>query len=233
MATATASVAAPAAASPPFIPPLLALPNELLTAVLLHTDIPDLLALSRTCRRLRDVALDTHLHRVRLLIQTPPRLAVFVARRPAESDLRARHILPAMRGLSPRFHAAAATLRLALTKNALARKLAVRPRLDELIQRGVYPVTDARVSPVLALRCKELERAKVRNTLERELSMAWQRFRVGLGSGGYQRCDVKTLVRRFTYRKHEVARRDVAPTRAKVHRLRLFFERLSRSSVIA
>lgn len=124
----------------------------------------------------------------------------------------------------------------------------MRPNLDELIQRGVYPATDARVSPVLAQRCKNLEREKVKNMLEQQLKgRVWIRFRnillkTNLANKETQQ-SVRDLVARFTPRKRDAdglssklhsdpTRKwnDVeTPTRAKVYRLRMFFERLSRS----
>jgi hypothetical protein len=230
----------------PPIQTLLSLPDELFIPILIHLDIPDLLAVSRTNRRLRRLALDTQLHHLRLNVYIPLRLITYLSLRPTEHDLLTRHILRSPLRLAHRFHAAANGLRLAFAQNSLRRKLALRPQLNELIQRGVYPATDARVSPVLAMRCKALEREKVRNLLEQELKdRIWERIRGVMGRREKDMQEsVRVLVRRYSQRRRDdniganifdKHRREVreAPTRAKVYRLRLFFERISRSQQIS
>ncbi|KAK9322420.1 hypothetical protein V1517DRAFT_260435 [Lipomyces orientalis] len=225
---------------------LLSLPDELFIPILIHLDIPDLLAVSRTSRRLRRLALDTQLHHLRLYVYIPSRLVAYLSLRPTEQDLLSQHILKSPLRLAHRFHAAANGLRLAFARNSLRRKLELRPQLNDLIQRGVYPATDARVSPVLAMRCKALEREKIRNLLEQELKgRIWDRIRNAMGLREKDKQEsVRVLVSRYSQRRREDSsagsafekhRRDVreAPTRAKVYRLRLFFERISRSQKVS
>ncbi|KAK9369714.1 hypothetical protein V1509DRAFT_618891 [Lipomyces kononenkoae] len=225
---------------------LLSLPDELFIPILIHLDIPDLLAVSRTNRRLRRLALDTQLHHFRINVYIPSMLITYLSLRPTEQDLLTRHILLSPLRLSHRFHAAANGAGLAFARNALRRKLARRPQLTELIQRGVYPATDARVSPVLAMRCKALEREKVRNLLEQELKdRIWERIRrvMMVRREKDKQESVRVLVTRYSRRRDETVggsmfekhRREVreAPTRAKVHRLRSFFERISRNQRVS
>ncbi|KAK9240199.1 hypothetical protein V1525DRAFT_247963 [Lipomyces kononenkoae] len=224
---------------------LLSLPDELFIPILIHLDIPDLLAVSRTNRRLRRLALDTQLHHIRLNVYIPSMLITYLSLRPTEQELLTRHILWSPLRFSHRFHAAANGMRLAFARNSLRRKLALRPQLTELIQRGVYPATDARVSPVLALRCKALEKEKVRNLLEQELKgRIWERIRsVMVRRETDKQESVRVLVTRYSLRRDdnvggsmfEKHRREVrdAPTRAKVHRLRCFFERISRNQMVS
>ncbi|KAK7207359.1 hypothetical protein BZA70DRAFT_264738 [Myxozyma melibiosi] len=233
---------------------LLGLPDELLTSILLLMDIPDLLALSRTCWRLRKAAQDAHLHHLRIWVCLPPLLRCHFIVRPTETDLLARHILLSPLRMAHRVHVAASSLRMSLARNSLRRKLELRPSLNELIRRGVYPATDARVSPVLAQRCKNLEREKIKNMLERELKgRVWTKITTALKST--MRKDdsqesVRVLVARYTKKKLEAnvsarslqsnrsgifrERREIdAPARAKVHRLRMYFERLSKSQMFS
>ncbi|KAK9469730.1 hypothetical protein V1512DRAFT_256900 [Lipomyces arxii] len=214
---------------------LSALPDEVILTILTHCDIPDLLALSRTCDALRRLALDSTFHRLRMFTQIPVQLSQYLLIRPSETELLARHILRSPSRLGARYHAIASTLRLAFARNSLGRKLACRPNVDELIARGIYPPTDARVSPVIAMRCKALERENVRNKLEMELkTRVWDRITATVKTA----CDdkqqsVRVLVARFTSLRdcgNDCRIRDT-PTRAKVYRMRMLFERMTRSAV--
>ncbi|KAK9459588.1 uncharacterized protein V1516DRAFT_628152 [Lipomyces oligophaga] len=206
------------------------LPNEVIQEMLLHLDIPDLLAVSRTCHRLRDLARDIDLHK-QLRARRPSILASLLSfPRPTEHDLLSRNILLFPIRLAHRFHRAAASLRLALVRSSLRRGLARRPELSELIKRGVYPATDARVSSVLAGRCHDLERASSKSSIS---SMFKRRCRRATCSIAMQDStpSVSTLVARFSnIQQHERPTRQArdAPSRAKVYRLRMFFERLTR-----
>ncbi|KAK9457367.1 hypothetical protein V1511DRAFT_493409 [Dipodascopsis uninucleata] len=268
---------------------LMSLPDELFSFIILNLDFPDILSVAQTTRRLRRLALDHYVRRSLFWVKFPSFLGSRIVNRPSEAELLSRSILRSPTRLSQRFHAAASNLRISFTKNALSRKLARRPELGDLIQRGVYPVIDARVNPAIAQRCKILEREKVRNSLERELSHgAWASMMHNLRARerhSDEQESVHVLIRRFT-RKRESAeeinsncvccrnrslisnnsvragdanqisrssscsissrsaserlqmlrfglkkkKQQEDPTRAKVYRLRMFFERISRQS---
>ncbi|KAK9476579.1 hypothetical protein V1514DRAFT_344550 [Lipomyces japonicus] len=216
--------------APTRLPGLLSLPDELFEPIFMHLDIPDLLALSRTTQRLRRLSLDSHIQKLRLKYFAGKLVSHLLAR-PTEKDLLARHILRSPLSLSHRFHAVATNLHMAFAQNSLQRKLSIRPQLNDLIQKGVYPATDARVSPVLAMRCKSLERNKLRDVLESQLrTRVWERIKKsGRSIEKGRQESVNVLVDRIQHRKDvtNISCRSMdTPPRAKVYRLRMYFERV-------
>jgi hypothetical protein len=110
------------------------LPHELLLQILQYLDLPDLVAISRTCRALRPLPLDPLLHRRRLHVSSAV-LEHFLPLRPSLSSLRppSREIY-----LTPTLFTRKKILR-NLIGIKLARRLRQRPSVRELVGRGVLP----------------------------------------------------------------------------------------------
>ncbi|KAF2718016.1 hypothetical protein K431DRAFT_143135 [Polychaeton citri CBS 116435] len=110
------------------------LPDELLLHVLFFLDVPELLALSRTCRRLRALTLDPLLHRSRRR-HSQWQVQHLYPRRPAISTLQP----PTASIYLTRTHVAARRLHWSLVCIRLNRNLARRPKLSTLISTNIVP----------------------------------------------------------------------------------------------
>ncbi|KAL2264547.1 hypothetical protein VTJ83DRAFT_7057 [Remersonia thermophila] len=182
-------------------PGFLDLPNEVLFQILSHLEVCDLLAISRTSRRLRALSLTPYLHRTRLrrtrrLLQ--PMLAS--PARPTIADLIRRSILLTNTEFKSR------RLAHSLASIRLSRRLAARPTPEALVERCVLPAEclpwcqgkkggAGSVAPSLVARKRAIERERIKDGLSRWLGSVWksevvrreENVRIGLERAGVGR----------------------------------------------
>lgn len=191
------------------------LPNEVLLYILGFLEVCDLLATSRTSRQLRTLSLAPILHALRLRRTRailPPLL--YSPSRPSLADLIARHIFLT--------HTTVVSRKLArsLVAIRLARRLAVRPSPEVLVERCVLPPEcipgqdgPGKVAPAIVAKKRAVERERVKDGLRRWVGAVWER-RVKEKAEGIKRWEERVGVGR-------------------VWRLRRFWERVGRGEIQA
>ncbi|KAI9800955.1 MAG: hypothetical protein M1833_003092 [Piccolia ochrophora] len=219
--------------NPPVHPSLLAISDELLLHVFDFLDIPELLATSRTCHRLRSIALDPILHSHRLS-HASITLSQHLPLRPALSSLHP----PTSTIYLTRTHLAARALSRSLISIRLNRSLSRRPPVATLVTHNILPpeccrpdprtgevVYGSGLAPSLVGARRSVERERVKDRLrtwvgerrrERGKEVAEARGWVAAGGGWEEeeeegargRESVRSLVRRFAGRARGLERRE-------------------------
>ncbi|TFB03067.1 hypothetical protein CCMA1212_005538 [Trichoderma ghanense] len=193
-------------------PRLDTLPSEVLALVASFLDVDDLLRMSRTCRRLRNVSIDPVLHHCRL------RNARFLVAsylnspwRPSLDDLMARSIFLTQNTIISR------RLARSLISIRLSRRLASRLTASDLVQRSVLPqecvpgMVPVHVAPGLVARRKTIEKERIKDGLRRWISVEWK-------SQVHERAE-------------DARRSDEIRGVGRVWKLRRFWERMSRGEM--
>lgn len=212
---------------------MLLIPPELWQQIFLHLDIPDLLVCSRVCHAFRHLALDPHLHRQRRHL-TRKWLNLVYPSRPTCKDLYDRNILQSRQHLAPypcqNHMQTRAKLARIFVQDSLRRGLSKRPTKEELIERGVV-----KKGGNLAPQIVSLERQKAVDVLRGFLS-GTQRpcyelaIKRGLAAPPPEKKPVRVLTRMFSYWKEPTKPASEAPPRAKVRKMTLLFESLSKAA---
>ncbi|KAL6853190.1 hypothetical protein J3F83DRAFT_512889 [Trichoderma novae-zelandiae] len=193
-------------------PRLESLPSEVLALIASFLDVDDLLHISRTCHRLRNLSLDPVLHHYRL------RNARFLLAsylnspcRPSRNDLMSRSILLTQNTIISR------RLARSLISIRLSRRLASRLSASDLVQRCVLPqecvpgMFPVHVAPGLVARRKTIEKERIKDGLRRWISAKWKS--------------------QVNERAEDARRSDEICGVGRVWRLRRFWERISRGDV--
>ncbi|KAK1246173.1 hypothetical protein MKX07_005242 [Trichoderma sp. CBMAI-0711] len=193
-------------------PRLDTLPSEVLALVASFLDVDDLLRISRTCRRLRNISIDPVLHHCRL------RNARFLVAsylnspcRPSIDDLTSRSIILTPNAIISR------RLARSLISIRLSRRLASRLSASDLVQRSVLPqecvpgMVPVHVAPGLMARRKTVEKERIKDGLRRWISVKWKR--------------------QVHERAEDARRSDEIRGVGRVWKLRRFWERMSRGEM--
>ncbi|KAI9727073.1 MAG: hypothetical protein M1834_008541 [Cirrosporium novae-zelandiae] len=241
-------------AQPIELPNLLVLCDELLLQVFDLLDLPDLLACSRTCHRLRALACDPILHAHRLQFASL-RLSHSLTQRPPLSSLRPP------RGtiyISPT-HAVARKISRSLVSIKLSRSLSHRPSASSLVNSNILPeecfkrdlssgqvIWGGVISPSIISVKRQVEKEKLKDGLRAWLvgkaELVEKKAAAQNEIVEEEKPSVRMLVRRFGRRavgsdnketrwgRAAKDRKAGAPTRAHVLGLRRFWEAVARQS---
>lgn len=209
------------------------LPHELWLHIFLHLDIPDLVVCSRVCHCFRELARDPYLHRERRRL-TKKWLDIVYASRPSSKDLCDRNILQSRQQLAPfpcQGHMQTrAKLARIFVQDSLRRDLGKRPTKEELIKRGVVK-KGGNFAPQIV----SLERQKAVDVLRGFLSGSQRpcyelAVKRGVAAPPVDKHPVRVLTRMFSYWREPTKPRSEAPPRAKVRKMTLLFEALSKAA---
>ncbi|QIX01948.1 hypothetical protein AMS68_007465 [Peltaster fructicola] len=216
------------------------LPDELLLQLLCFLDVPELLVISRTCRRLRGLSLDPPLHRLRLK-SSIERVNYLLPKRPALHSLQP----PNSTIYLTRTHVAARRLHWSLVCIRLNRSLARRPKLTTLIATNILPKECCRfdrrsgdfvwgygVAGPLVERKRKIERERLKEGLRVWLERKAREIPARHRDGG-----VGVLVWRFSKRlglnpgMDACARQAEQPKKERVNGLKRFWESLGTGTI--
>ena len=144
------------------------IPPEIIHLILLYLDIPDLLSISRCTHRLRRLAVDPHLHHLRL-VSASSTIDHYLPHRPSATSLRP----PVSSILLSRTHIVARAISRSLISIRLARGLAARPPATDLVSRHILPAECigylGPVAPGILQRKLELGKTKLKDGLRGKL----------------------------------------------------------------
>ncbi|PTB65537.1 hypothetical protein BBK36DRAFT_1120663 [Trichoderma citrinoviride] len=193
-------------------PRLDTLPSEVLALVASFLDVDDLLRISRTCRRLRNISIDPVIHHYRLR-NARFLLASYLSSpcRPSRNDLMSRSIFLTQNTIISR------RLAQSLISIRLSRRLASRLSASDLVQRCVLPqecvpgMVPVHVAPGLVAKRKTVEKERIKDGLRRWISASWKN--------------------RVHERAEDARRSDEIRGVGRVWKLRRFWERMSRGEM--
>ncbi|KIY00430.1 uncharacterized protein Z520_04115 [Fonsecaea multimorphosa CBS 102226] len=148
--------------------PLECLPPEVLLRILFFLEIPDLLQVSRTCHKLREIACDPLLHLERLH-HVSHTLSTLLARRPSKSAISP----PNSWIWLSKTNVLSRQISKSLIRIRLSHNLEHRPSPYDLVQRAILPSTctnySSPVSPVLIQSQQAVQKSRLKDGLCRKL----------------------------------------------------------------